>query len=40
MKIYIYNTDYKEWGLLNNELENVPTNLSQWTAVAEESPHK
>ena len=35
-----FDTDYIEWDKLENKLENVPTNLSQWTAVTEESPRK
>ena len=33
-----FDTDYVEWDKLENELENVPTNLAQWTAVTEEIP--
>ncbi len=35
-----FETNYVEWDKLENELENVPTKLSQWTAVTEESPRK
>ena len=35
-----FDTDYEEWDQLNNELANVPTNLSQWTAVTEDAPRK
>ena len=35
-----FDTDYVEWDQLENELENIPTNLAQWTTVAEESPRK
>jgi len=35
-----FDTDYMEWDQLENELENIPTNLAQWTAVTEESPRK
>jgi len=35
-----FNTDYVEWDKLENELENVPTNLDQWAAVIEEVPRK
>lgn len=35
-----FDTDYVEWDKLKNELENFPTNLAQWTAVAEEAPRK
>ncbi len=35
-----FDTNYVEWDKLENELENVPTNLAQWTAVAEEAPRK
>ena len=35
-----FDTDYVEWDKLENELKNVPTNLSQWTAVTEEAPRK
>ncbi len=33
-----FDTDYVEWDKLENKLENIPTNLSQWTAVTEEVP--
>lgn len=35
-----FETNYVEWDKLENELENVPANLSQWTAVTEEAPRK
>lgn len=35
-----FDTDYVEWDKLENELENVPTDLSQWTALTEETPRK
>lgn len=35
-----FDTDYVEWDQLENELENIPTNLAQWTTVAEEAPRK
>ena len=35
-----FDTDYVEWDKLENELENVPANLDQWTAVTEEEPRK
>jgi hypothetical protein len=35
-----FDTDYVEWDKLENELENVPANLSQWTAITEEAPRK
>jgi len=35
-----FDTNYVEWDKLENELENVPTNLAQWTAIAEEAPRK
>ena len=35
-----FDTDYEEWDRFKNELENVPTNLSQWTSVKEEAPRK
>ena len=35
-----FDTNYMEWDKLENELENVPTNLAQWTAVTEEVPRK
>jgi len=35
-----FETDYLEWDKLENELENVPANLAQWTVVAEEAPRK
>ena len=30
-----FDTDYEEWDQLKNELDNIPTSLSQWTAVTE-----
>ena len=30
-----FNTDYVEWDQLENEFENVPANLSKWTATEE-----
>jgi len=35
-----FDTDYVEWDKLENKLENVPANLSQWTAIIEEAPRK
>ena len=35
-----FDTNYVEWDKLENELENVPINLAQWTAVTEEAPRK
>jgi len=35
-----FDTDYVEWDELENKLENVPANLSQWTAIKEETPRK
>ena len=35
-----FETDYLEWDKLKNELENVPSNLAQWTVVTEETPRK
>ncbi|WP_415405496.1 hypothetical protein ACLHDG_07130 [Sulfurovum sp. CS9] len=35
-----FDTNYVEWDKLENELENVPTSLDQWTAVTEEAPRK
>jgi len=33
-----FNTDYVEWDKLENTLENVPVDLSEWTLAAEETP--
>lgn len=33
-----FDTNYIEWDKLENELENVPTNLAQWTAITEDIP--
>lgn len=33
-----FNTDYPEWDKLENEVENVPATLDEWTAVTEETP--
>jgi len=33
-----FNTDYPEWDRLENEYENVPHTLEDWTPVAEETP--
>lgn len=33
-----FNTDYVQWDKLENELTNIPANLSEWTAIAEETP--
>ena len=33
-----FNTDFVEWDNLENELENVPETLSQWTVIAGEKP--
>ncbi|ADN09210.1 hypothetical protein [Sulfurimonas autotrophica] len=35
-----FNTDYVEWDKLENELENIPANLSEWSAIAEETSPK
>ena len=35
-----FDTDYVEWDKLENELKNVPDNLSKWASVTEESPRK
>ncbi len=35
-----FDTDYVEWDKLENKLENVPTNLAQWTTVKEDAPRK
>lgn len=32
-----FNTGYTEWDRWENELENYPTNLSEWTQIEEES---
>jgi len=33
-----FETDYVEWDKFKNELENVPSDLSQWAEIKEESP--
>jgi hypothetical protein len=33
-----FETDYLRWDTFKNELENVPSDLSQWVEVKEESP--
>lgn len=33
-----FNTDFVEWDNLENELENVPASLSEWTVIHEEKP--
>lgn len=33
-----FNTDYLEWDRFENELENFPKDLSDWTEVKEASP--
>lgn len=33
-----FDTDYPEWDKFENELENFPSTLSQWTKVKEEMP--
>ncbi len=33
-----FNTDYTEWDKFENELQNVPSDLSKWTNVKEASP--
>ena len=35
-----FNTDYVEWDNLENELENVPATLSEWTQIRGEKPPK
>jgi len=35
-----FDTDYEAWDQLKDELNNIPTSLTQWTAVTEESPRK
>ncbi len=35
-----FDTDYEEWDRFKNELDDVPSNLSQWTSVTEETPRK
>ncbi len=34
-----FNTDYIEWDRFENELENFPFSLSQWTEVKEAVPY-
>jgi hypothetical protein len=33
-----FETDYPEWDKLENEIENAPKSLDDWTKVAEETP--
>ncbi len=35
-----FDTDYVEWDKLENELRNVPANLSKWASVTEDAPRK
>ena len=35
-----FETNYIEWDKLENELENVPNGIAQWTMVAEDTPQK
>ena len=35
-----FDTNHIEWDKLENELENIPANLSQWITVTEEVPRK
>lgn len=32
-----FDTDYEAWDQLKNELDNVPTDLSYWTAIIEDA---
>ncbi|MEA3419012.1 MAG: hypothetical protein U9Q90_06390 [Campylobacterota bacterium] len=34
-----FNTDYTEWDRFKNELENFPSDLSEWTEAKEASPN-
>ncbi|MBD3790066.1 MAG: hypothetical protein IE885_06860 [Campylobacterales bacterium] len=33
-----FNTGYSEWDRFQNELENYPSDLSEWSIVKEETP--
>ena len=33
-----FETNYIEWDKLENELENIPNSLSEWSIVSEERP--
>jgi len=33
-----FNTDFVEWDNLENELENIPATLSQWTVMRGDIP--
>jgi hypothetical protein len=35
-----FDTDYAAWDQLKNELDDVPTDLSEWAAIVEEKPRK
>lgn len=35
-----FDTDYVEWDSLENEIENVPADLFDWTIVEEETPQE
>lgn len=35
-----FNTDYVEWDKLENELNNVPVNLTKWSEITEDVPRK
>ncbi|MBD3790576.1 MAG: hypothetical protein IE918_00190 [Campylobacterales bacterium] len=38
LDVAAFNTDYVEWDRFENELENFPKSLSDWTAEKEASP--
>lgn len=38
LDVATFNTDYTEWDRFENELENFPKNLNDWSKVTEESP--
>ncbi len=33
-----FQTDHPQWDTFKNELENVPSDLNEWTEIKEESP--
>ena len=35
-----FETNYIEWDKLENELENVPSGIAQWTMIDEDTPQK
>ncbi len=38
--VSVFDTGYQEWDKFENELENAPLTLSDWSAVTEEAPRE